>query len=363
MNAVNPAQSGPASTHLIPSLDGIRALSFMVVFAGHAGFITLVTADFGVTVFFFLSGYLITTLLRNEFERTGSVSVRNFCLRRALRILPPFYIVMSAAMLLALTLYPRGIVAGSTLMAQLLFYANYEGIYGINHEAPGTGVVWSLAVEEHFYLLFPWLYLAMQKLGMSRIAQARLLWCMCALVLAWRCLLVMAMHATSTRIYLATDTRIDAILFGCALALWRNPFLDDPWGSPRLWKISLLPAAFAVLLLSFLLKDAVFRDTVYFSFQGVALTLIFVAAIRFHQWPAFRILNYGAVAFIGVLSYSLYLVHDVILRSVRQLWPNAHGFTRTLVALVASMLAAATIYVLVEKPCAQLRKRLSVRRL
>jgi peptidoglycan/LPS O-acetylase OafA/YrhL len=270
---------------------------------------------------------------------------------------------MSAAMLLALTLYPRGIVAGSTLMAQLLFYANFEGIYGINHEAPGTGVVWSLAVEEHFYLLFPWLYLAMQKLGMPRITQARLLWGVCALVLAWRCLLVLTMHATSTRIYLATDTRIDAILFGCALAVWRNPFLDEPWGTPRLWKIGLLPAAAAVLLLSFLLEDPVFRDTVYFSAQGVALTFIFAAAIRFHQWPAFRIFNYGTVAFIGVLSYSLYLVHDVMLRAVRQLWPHAHGFTRTLVALAASLVAAATIYVLIERPCAELRKKLTTKRL
>jgi len=317
------------------------------------------TADFGVTVFFFLSGYLITTLMRGESERNGFLNVRHFWLRRALRILPPFYLVLSGATLLAVTLYPRGTVAGSTLAAQLLFYANYEGIYGVNREAPGTGVVWSLAVEEHFYLLFPWLYIGMQKLHMPRARQARLLWGLCASILAWRCFLVLVLHSTSTRIYLATDTRIDAILSGCALAIWSNPVLDEPWGAPKWWKFGLLPLASAVLLSSFLFRGEIFRDTAYFTVQEAALTLIFIAVIRFHRWPVFRILNWGPVVVIGVLSYSLYLVHDVILRASHRLWPQLHGFQHAAVALAASMIAAAAIYVMIEKPFAKLRRDLS----
>src|SRR5262249_59072136 len=84
----------------IPSLDGIRAGPVMVVFAGHAGLRGLIPGDFGVTVFFFLSGYLITTLLRMEHEQTGAISFRAFYLRRVLRIFPPFYLVLIVATLL-----------------------------------------------------------------------------------------------------------------------------------------------------------------------------------------------------------------------------------------------------------------------
>lgn len=349
----------PLAARHIPSLDGIRAVSFLLVFASHAGASTFISADFGVTVFFFLSGFLITTLMRSEFDRNRSVNIRHFWLRRALRILPPFYLVALAATLMALVLYPPGTVYAPAMTAEVLFYANYWGIYGINREAPGTGVVWSLAVEEQFYLLFPLLYVFFLKLRVPRFGQAWLLWGLCALILAWRCVLVMAMHSDSTRIYLATDTRVDSVLFGCALAVWNNPVLDQPRGSAGLWKFLLLPAALAALLISFLIQSTVFRETWGFSIQGVALALVFIAAIRFHTWPPFRFLNWRPVVFIGTLSYSLYLVHDVLLHAVARLWPKSHGWQRVVISLVASIVAAWAIYVLVERPCARLRKRLA----
>ena len=108
----------------IPSLDGIRAVSFLLVFAAHTGLGRFVPGELGVTIFFFLSGYLITTLMRSEFERTSSVDLMYFWLRRALRILPPFYLVVLAATLVALILYPPGTVHGPSMAAELLFYAN-----------------------------------------------------------------------------------------------------------------------------------------------------------------------------------------------------------------------------------------------
>src|SRR5215813_9403267 len=87
----------------IPSLDGIRACSVMVVFAAHAGLRGLIPGGFGVTVFFFLSGYLITTLLRMEHEQSGQIRLRNFYLRRVYRIIPPMYIVLTLTVLLAIT--------------------------------------------------------------------------------------------------------------------------------------------------------------------------------------------------------------------------------------------------------------------
>jgi peptidoglycan/LPS O-acetylase OafA/YrhL len=349
----------PSAARHIPSLDGIRAVSFMLVFVTHTGVRTFISGDFGVTVFFFLSGFLITTLMRSEFDRNGSVNIRHFWLRRALRILPPFYLVVLAATLTALILYPPGTVYWPAMAAELLFYANYWGIYGINREAPGTGVVWSLAVEEQFYLLFPLLYISMQKWRLPRFGQAWLLWGLCAVILTWRCILVMAMHPDSARIYIATDTRLDSVLFGCALAVWRNPALDEPTGPPGLWKFLLLPAALVALLMCFLCKGTLFRETWYFTIQGAALTLVFIAAMRFHAWPLFRFLNWRPVVFIGTLSYSLYLVHDVLLRAVARLWPQSHAWQRAVISLAASIIAAWTIYVLVETPAARLRKLLT----
>jgi peptidoglycan/LPS O-acetylase OafA/YrhL len=343
-------------TH-IPSLDGIRAVSFLVVFAGHAGLGRFVTPDIGVTIFFFLSGFLITTLMRSEFDNNRGVNIGHFWLRRALRILPPLYLVLLAATLMALVLYPPGTVHGSDLLAQLLFYSNYWGVGGDSHEAPGTGVVWSLAVEEHFYLLFPLLFVAMQKWRMLWRTQAWLLWGMCVLVLIWRCVLVLDLHSNSARIYCGTDTRIDSILFGCALALWNNPVLDQAIGSARLWKYLLLPSALVTLLLCLIWQGGVFRETWYFSIQGVALTFVFITAVRFPTWPPFRFLNCKPVAFVGVLSYSLYLVHQVFLKAVVRLWP--HTGASAVVALIFSILAAWTIYVLIERPCGRLRRRLT----
>jgi hypothetical protein len=121
-----PERASPASATTlrhIPSLDGIRAGGFLIVFGSHA--LSGSWGPFGVTVFFFLSGFLITTLMRAEYEKNGSVNLRHFWSRRALRILPPLYLVVLGSALLALAVYPPGTVHGAALASQLLFYANY----------------------------------------------------------------------------------------------------------------------------------------------------------------------------------------------------------------------------------------------
>jgi peptidoglycan/LPS O-acetylase OafA/YrhL len=349
-----PAAAASTVRH-IPSLDGIRAGSFLIVFGSHAWSGYLIPGGLGVTVFFFLSGFLITTLMRAEHENNGGVSLGHFYLRRALRILPPLYLVMLGAALLARAMYPPGTVNGRALAAQLLFYANYDR----HPEIPGTNVVWSLAVEEHFYLLFPLLYVALQRYHISRKHQAWLLWGLCAAVLAWRWVLVTLMHSSSGRVFVATDTRIDSILFGCALAVWSNPVLDKPTLSPNLLKYLLLPLALVMLLTSAYVGNIVFAETWSFTVEGAALTLLFIGAVRFYEWPPFRILNYRPVVLIGLLSYSLYLVHDVLLQALTRVWKPHHGSLRGVVVLSFSIITAWAIYQAVEKPCARLRKRLS----
>jgi peptidoglycan/LPS O-acetylase OafA/YrhL len=347
------------SVQHIPSLDGLRALSFLLVFAGHAGLDRYVPGGFGVTVFFFLSGFLIATLMRVEFARFGAVDLGQFWLRRALRILPPFYLVLLLATLLASLIEPGANVTQGAVAARALHITNYWLIFhGYAGEPPGTGVYWSLAVEEHFYLLYPWLYLAMQKLRVPAAQQARLFWALCALVLLWRCVLVLALRVPADRTYMGSDTRLDSILFGCALAVWKNPVLDPSALAVRVWKYAVTPLAILLLGVCLAIPNPQFRETVRYSLQGVALTFLFVAAIRFRDTAYFRILNWRPIAFIGVLSYSLYLLHFVVILGVRHTLPSLHPVLQGVIALLVSLMLAGAIYLLVERPCARLRRRL-----
>ena len=357
MSAV--ARDATGSFH-VPSLDGMRAIAFGIVFAAHAGLDRIVPGGFGVTVFFFLSGYLITTLLRIEHDEHGTVSMRQFYLRRAFRILPPFYLVLAMSILAAATGVVGGGFQGRAVAGQALHFANYWIVrHGYGGLPSGTGVYWSLAVEEHFYLVFPWLYIALRHFVAKPRTQAVVLWVLCGVVLAWRCVLVYAMHAPSDRTYVASDTRIDSILFGCALGIYGNPMLDGASKISELaWKRLLLPLAIAILLASFLFRDPGFRETFRYSAQGVALYPIFIAAVRFPKWSLFRWLNTRAAAFGGVLSYVLYLVHHVVLDALGG--PLAgHAFVRAALALSISVALAWGIHRSVEMPCAKLRKRIS----
>ena len=355
-----PAAPRGAALH-IPSLDGIRALSFLLVFAAHAGLSRVVPGGFGVTVFFFLSGYLITTLLRMEYEASGTVNFRQFYLRRALRILPPFYIVLGlAAAAAALGLIPGGFEPRA-LGAQALHLANYWIVArGYEGQPAGTGVYWSLAVEEHFYVVFPLLFLALTRLLRGAGARAGALLGLCAVVLLWRCVLVFGFHVAPDRTYVASDTRVDSILFGCALALWGNPALDASPIRDVLWKRVLLPAALLLLLGTFVVRWAPARETIRYTIQGIALIPVFVVAMRYPTWGPFRLLNLRAVSFLGVLSYPLYLVHHVVLEGLTPVL--GVGLPRGLAAFVLSLAIAWGLHELVEKPSARLRRRLSAPR-
>jgi peptidoglycan/LPS O-acetylase OafA/YrhL len=337
----------------------LRALSIALVFVAHAGLERYVPGGLGVTIFFFLSGFLITSLMRMEFEKNGRVNFGHFWLRRVLRILPPFYLVLFGAICITWLQAPASLGA-APIAAQALHITNYWIIgHGYDGMPAGTGVYWSLAVEEHFYLLFPWLYVGMQKARLTPRGQALLLWGLCLAVLLWRCFLVFYVHPSTDRTYMGSDTRVDSILYGCALAVWRNPVLDPPVFRANPWKFLFLPGALLVLLGCLAVRNDAFRETLRYSLQGAALALIFVAAIRFKDWPIFRLFNLRPVAFIGVLSYSFYLVHYAIIFAVQRQFPSLGAVPSGVLALLLSLGSAWAIYRLVERPCARLRKRLT----
>ena len=139
-----------------PVLDGWRALSILLVLVSHGGLDKVVPGGLGVTIFFFISGFLITSLLISEFRHDGRISLKRFYLRRFWRLAPPLicFIILSA-LLIVLCLKT---VNAAELLSAILYFANYYSIYWQYHPLPfgpsPLKILWSLAIEEHYYILF-----------------------------------------------------------------------------------------------------------------------------------------------------------------------------------------------------------------
>jgi peptidoglycan/LPS O-acetylase OafA/YrhL len=303
----------------VPQLDGIRAIAVLIVMVSHAGLGKVVPGGFGVTIFFFLSGYLITSLLRVEVSCNGRVDFLAFYTRRTLRIMPALYVtlVILTAMFLAGVFDET--VRKVAIPWDYLFLSNYSHFWGQEGGLPVP--LWSLAVEEHFYLLFP----AAFALYMARgnIPGA-------ALVCAAACLLILVLRFTTPwwfgdveRNYYWSHTRMDSILFGCILALWNNPLLDKDAWKPRLWHVLL---ALAVLATTFVVADSTYRFIVRYSVQGAALFVLFSYVLSERSMLLNKMLTWPPVIWIGLVSYSLYLCHFAIFKTL-ELHSSLDGVT------------------------------------
>ena len=195
---------------------------------------------FGVTVFFLLSGYLITTLLRLEYAEQGQISIKQFYLRRDFRILPPLYLILGFSVLLALIgVLPSGVHDPIGVLAQVLFLANYHGHQRRRPIRPWHQRAVVAGRRGTFLSHLPAAVRVPAAASGHVRGQVLILTALCLAVLAWRCVLVFGMGygsppngAAMRRTSVATDTRLDGILWGCILALLGNPALD-PTGWPR----------------------------------------------------------------------------------------------------------------------------------
>ena len=157
---------------------------------------------------------------------------------------------------------------------------------------------------------------------------------------------------------MGTDTRIDSIIFGCALAVRNSPVADGLVLVERRWKSLYFPGALLVLFGCLVPHSNAFRETIRYSLQGLALSIIFVAAIRYPHWILMRILNSRPLVVIGVLSYSLYLLHYAVIFEIRAHYPEPHPILQGIDALGICLLCASVMYAAIERPCARLRRRL-----
>ncbi len=361
----------PAQTqNYIPALDGMRAVSILLVILSHFA-VRIAPGLLGVTVFFFISGYLITGLLLAEIDRTGRLRLHLFYIRRVLRLYPAL-IVMIAASVLLLPVIGGRITSLDTASALFYFVNILEIFRPLSSGLPNTphpfGVLWSLAVEEHFYLVFPLLVLALAR---RRLAFVVALLALIAAVSLWRLHVASACTTgcTMLRVEHGTDTRIDSILYGAVL----SALLASKLRATTLRLVGRSSAAIAGILLvsgTLLIRDPWFRQTLRFNVQGVGLFLIAGAILHGPALAWARtLLGHRLMILVGRYSYSLYLWHWLVLCLAMALlpgWavaplvgaaPTTSWFAAVFLPLMATSFAlAAASYYGVERPMLRVRR-------
>jgi peptidoglycan/LPS O-acetylase OafA/YrhL len=338
------------SGEYIPSIDGLRAVAITLVVGSHYGLDKFLPGGFGVTLFFFISGYLITSLLIAEHEATGAISIQSFYIRRFLRLVPALLLMLSgislAFYLLNLAIEPIEIGAG------LFYFMNYYLIIEGPTKMP-IGALWSLAVEEHYYLFFPAVFSLCWK-WRGPFVQAMIV--LCGAALLWRIALSVGVHAPANRTYLGTDTRIDSILFGAILAAVLHS--ERSKEIRRILESNLaIGAGLGLLLLSLVYRDPFFRETARYTIQGIALMTLFYSAVFGANFQFLRnALEGNFVIWIGKLSYAIYLWHEPVQFVVDRTFPTHNKIWLGISELAITVALASASYYLVELYFQRLRK-------
>ncbi len=337
----------------IPTLDGWRALAILLVIAHHTGsgfygekeyFAASPTryGTWGVPVFFALSGLLITKLLLEEFDCSGRISLKSFYIRRAFRILPP-------ATLYILTLAALGLMVSRTeLASSLFFFRNYlpESLGGSY-----TLHFWSLAVEEHFYLIWPgllvWIGVRRGLRAAATISVALALW------------MSVDFHYhvfdhlfPSVMFEYRTDLRLDGLFCGCSMAFLLNRQASREWLRRHFsaWVWVLAAAGIVVCI-----KLPIFFSAFWIV---VLIPLLMVGTTLHPEWAVSRILDLKVLKWVGRISYSLYVWQQMFLIPswAPKPFPTLQKWPLNILVL---FLCASASYYIVEKPLIRLGHKLA----
>jgi peptidoglycan/LPS O-acetylase OafA/YrhL len=337
-----------------PALDGVRALAVLAVLAFHAEVPGFSGGYLGVSVFFTLSGFLITTLLVNEAETTGRVSAGAFYARRARRLLPASVLCIGLIVVLAAVtdLFDGVADLRAHVVGSLLQVVNWVLLFGdgsyqqLFQQAAGTASplehYWSLSIEEQFYWLWPLAFLALTRVAKTRRSQTALLG------------LITALFAISSPViagvwggdaaYWATPARMAEILIGGVLAL-----VVTGRSLPRWWSIA-APAA----LLALAVAVVTFPTSGGPAYAGMLpLVAVGSAALLLGlqvEGPVRAALSIAPLVWLGKISYGVYLYHWPVYVIVDERRTDLDGAPLVILRLAITLAIAQVSYMLVELP-------------
>lgn len=344
----------------MPALDGWRAISILLVLVSHGGLGHIVPGGLGVTIFFFISGYLITSLLIIELRSYSEISLGKFCLRRFWRLSPPviIYITLSSGFIFL----KSDKLSFNEVFSSIFYFANYYSIYWHYESLPFAPsplkILWSLAIEEQYYLIFAPLLAYFFK---SQNKIFLLIFFLILTPLLVRVFIVFGNpdgFVNDGYTYMATEARIDSIAWGAAFA-WICSRYSSGDISKYLGSKVTLTIAVLIIVFSLLFRDDRFRESIRYSLQGMALIPIFHATLHEEYFLRTRnFLSNKILVLIGKLSYSIYLYHWLAL--VLTSW--IIGSTKLAPVWLAtyyglSIILATFSYILIEVPSLTLRKK------
>ncbi len=343
-------------------LDGLRGAAILFVLAFH--FQLLRGGSLGVDIFFVLSGFLITTLLVEEKQRTGSIRLPLFYGRRFLRLFPALAVLLAAFAVHTLITSPPEKLGDrwQELIVAGLYLTNCPDLTGTNFTL--LGHTWSLSVEEQFYLIWPALLCLLFRFQASRrhivtfVAVGIVASCALRLGLHRQHLIFGGESIDTNRLYNGLDTRADALLAGCLASLlitWNylptaGRFIT--WLKPA----SVLAAVgLAYALYRWDMGSAQYYDGMFTVVAICSATVLIRLVLAPSRW-ALAILEWRPLVAVGQVSYGLYLFHQPIIWVVKDIdaWPMP---VRVVVALTATIAMTLLSYFLVERPCLRLKDR------
>lgn len=329
-------------------LDGLRAAGVMAVVVFHASLGWAVNGYAGVDVFFALSGFLITWLLIAERQRTGTIALPAFYMRRFLRLVPALTVTLVIVSLLAVASDSPAVVLRGVL-ASMVYLSNWW--MAIGHEMPLLEHTWTLAIEEHFYIVWPIIVL----LGWSRNSARRL----AAILLGAVLIAVMAMPwAPQIAPVKVTYMRGFSIILGSLLAIAMH---YRPLGARVVrWLGPAASVSFLALVVIMLVPVALPGQLMSGIVSVPAwLTLIVIAAsVATPQAAIIRILSWSPLRWIGRRSYGMYLYHfpvlSLFMHNIELPFPHA---VRMGIAILLTLVLTGLSYRFVESPALRLKKR------
>ncbi|MGE3689483.1 MAG: acyltransferase family protein [Acidimicrobiia bacterium] len=322
----------------LPGLDGLRALAVIAVMLYHAGVSWMPGGFLGVEVFFVISGYLITLLLIGEQERRGRISLRGFWGRRARRLLPALVaLLVAVATLSAVLPYLRESLAKlrDALFWGLFYGSNWFQInenlsYFDNQGRPQLlRHLWSLAVEEQFYIVWPLVMIVVLRIFRERLPKVGLAFVVAALAsTVW--MMVLYDPLDPNRVYLGTDTRASGLFLGAALATVWRPYaiMRSPLRAKGRVLDAVGLAGIALLVLTHwkfhdvVIVDGEVRgyDLLYrggFLVVGLATTMVIASATHLRSFFGQKLLGLRPLVWLGTRSYGLYLWHWPVFQLLR----------------------------------------------
>ena len=351
----------------MPGLDGLRALAVVAVIAYHSEIESVPGGFLGVEIFFVISGYLITALLLEEFNLNSAINLRQFWVRRARRLLPALFLYIGGAVAFAYSMADDVVPTKGEVLSTLGYVYNWFGIF---QEISYTDVferknffhhLWSLAVEEQFYLLWPILLLCLQRYISRRITISLLvLGIMSSAFLMWT---LYQPFEDPLRVYYGTDTRASGLLIGVLLAyIWR------PWNAEKSelfpkGKDVLLPVGLGALGIliwanmhyTLLMPDAdqLFRGG--FLITSI-VTAVVIACVVTPNSNLNSVLGLAPFVWVGKRSYGLYLWHWPVFQLTRErVDVDINGWELFAVRMFVTLVLVEISYQCIERPIRERR--------